>query len=204
MYCTEIFGTKLHLETADGIFSPNGPDAGTLAMLGEVEVRPDDRVLDLGCGCGIVGIYCAKKVGAENVVMCDISPTAAGIAQKNAEENGVGGIKVYCGDGPSALGGETFTLILSNPPYHTDFSVAKRFIEDGFKRLEVGGRMVMVTKRLDWYKNKLAAVFGGVRVAERGGYFVFTAEKRGPQRHKKEKRAGGLSRKLARKTKRPD
>ena len=204
MYCTEIFGTKLHLETADGIFSPNGPDAGTLAMLGEVEVRPDDRVLDLGCGCGIVGIYCAKKVGAENVVMCDISPTAAGIAQKNAEENGVGGIKVYCGDGPSALGDETFTLILSNPPYHTDFSVAKRFIEDGFKRLEVGGRMVMVTKRLDWYKNKLAAVFGGVRVAERGGYFVFTAEKRGPHRHKKEKRAGGLSRKLARKTKRPD
>ena len=204
MYAVEINGTLLELETDPELFSPNAPDRGTLAMLAEAEISPSDRVLDLGCGCGIVGIYAAKLCGAENVVMCDISPTAADIARKNAEENGVGGIKVYCGDGPSALGGETFALILSNPPYHTDFSVAKSFIEDGFKRLEVGGRMVMVTKRLDWYKNKLAAVFGGVRVAERGGYFVFTAEKRGPQRHKKEKRAGGLSRKLARKTKRPD
>ena len=200
VYCTEIFGTKLHLETADGIFSPNGPDAGTLAMLGEVEVRPDDRVLDLGCGCGIVGIYCAKKVGAENVVMCDISPTAAGIAQKNAEENGVGGIKVYCGDGPSALGGETFTLILSNPPYHTDFSVAKRFIEDGFKRLEVGGRMVMVTKRLDWYKNKLISVFGGVKIYRINEYFVFVAEKRSQVVKKEKKAKTGLSKKLQRKS----
>jgi len=39
-----------------------------------------------------------------------------------------------------------FTLILSNPPYHTDFSVAKNFIEGGYKRLVIGGRMVMVQK----------------------------------------------------------
>lgn len=55
-----------------------------------------------------------------------------------------------------------FTLILSNPPYHTDFSVAKEFIEDGFCKLLVGGKMLMVTKRLDWYRNRLSAVFGGI------------------------------------------
>jgi 16S rRNA (guanine1207-N2)-methyltransferase len=38
--------------------------------------------------------------------------------------------------------------------------------------------MVMVTKRRDWYRNKFIAVFGGVSIKEKDGYFVFTAEKR--------------------------
>ncbi|WP_408605614.1 methyltransferase [Bariatricus massiliensis] len=41
-----------------------------------------------------------------------------------------------------------FTLILSNPPYHTDFSVPKHFIEVGFKKLVIGGKLIMVTKRI--------------------------------------------------------
>ena len=58
--------------------------------------------------------------------------------------------------------------------------------------------MVMVTKRLDWYKNKLISVFGGVRVTERDGYYVFTAEKR-EKLHKQKKEKGGLSKKLRKK-----
>jgi 16S rRNA (guanine1207-N2)-methyltransferase len=40
--------------------------------------------------------------------------------------------------------------------------------------------MMMVTKRRQWYRNKLAAVFGGVKVREVDGYFVFEAQRRGP------------------------
>ena len=42
-----------------------------------------------------------------------------------------------------------------NPPYHTNFSVAKSFIEGSYKHLQMGGWLVMVTKRFDWYKNKI-------------------------------------------------
>jgi 16S rRNA (guanine1207-N2)-methyltransferase len=77
-----------------------------------------------------------------------------------------------------ALDETGFDCILSNPPYHTDFSVAKRFIEKGFNRLKPGGRMYMVTKRKEWYKNKFISVFGGVRIYEIDGYYVFEAEKR--------------------------
>ena len=91
-------------------------------------------------------------------------------------------------------------MILSNPPYHTDFAVAKGFIEDGFKKLLVGGKMVMVTKRLDWYRNKLSSVFGGVTVKEKDGYYVFLAEKRGNRKPKKEKKNEQvMSKKLQRK-----
>lgn len=166
-------------------------------MLSAVEFSENDRVLDLGCGYGAVGIYAAKKIGEANVVMCDVSEETVSAARGNAARNGVPAIDIRVSDGFDRLPDGGFTLILSNPPYHTDFSVAKRFIEDGFRRLALGGTMVMVTKRLDWYKNKLVSVFGGVRVTERDGYYVFAAEKR-ENLHKKKKEKGGLSKKLLR------
>ena len=111
-------------------------------------------------------------------MLCGISERAAEYARRNAERNGGPELDIRVSDGLSRIPERGFTLILSNPPYHTDFSVAKRFIEGGFQRLALGGRMVMVTKRLDWYKNKLTAIFGGVRVSRVDGYYVLTAEKR--------------------------
>lgn len=90
-------------------------------------------------------------------------------------------------------------LVMSNPPYHTDFSVAKDFIEGSHRHLQKGGYLVMVTKRFEWYKNKIQSVFGGVRWTENNGYFVFMAEKRDFKKADKIKR--GMSKKLKRKYK---
>lgn len=195
----EINGISLELETNSEIFSPSAADRGTLAMLSQINLSSTDKVLDLGCGCGIVGIYAAMLIGADRVVMTDVSPVAVFTAKKNAVHNNVSGVKICLGNCYENVEDRDFTLILSNPPYHTDFSVAKEFIEGGFKKLVSGGKMVMVTKRLDWYKNKLAAVFGGARVSEIDGYFVFVAEKKWEKRKKAVKQVKGLSKKLARK-----
>lgn len=194
-----INGIALTLDTHPDMFSPNFPDTGTLAMLSSVEMNKGDRLLDLGCGSGIVGIYAAKIIGAENVVMTDSSEIAAKFAEKNAELNDVGGIRVYCGDAYENVVEKDFTLILSNPPYHTDFSVAKAFIEGGYRRLTFGGKMIMVTKRADWYKNKLTSVFGGVKIISLNGYFVFIAEKREQRKKLVQKEKNKLSAKLSRK-----
>lgn len=173
-----VLGIPLELETAPGLFSPGHVDRGTLAMLSAVEFEPGQRVLDLGCGCGVVGIVAAKECGQENVWLLDVDPEAVEIAQRNAGRNGVPRIHAVVSDGLSALDASSFDLILSNPPYQSDFAVAKAFIEKGFNRLKLGGRMLMVTKRREWYKNKLAAIFGGVRIREIDGYFVFEAQRR--------------------------
>ena len=168
-----VLGEELALETRAGLFSPEHIDRGTLAMLSAVALTPGMKVLDLGCGCGVVGVVAAKKCGAENVWMLDADPLAVETAARNAECNGVGGVHTVLSDGFRALDEAGFDLILSNPPYQSDFSVAKHFIEKGFNRLRVGGSMVMVTKRLEWYRNKLSAIFGGVRVRQIDGYWVF-------------------------------
>ena len=178
MYQALLWNQPLEIETTEGLFSPRGADAGTLSMVSAVELESGQKLLDLGCGAGLVGIAAAKVLGEENVWMTDVDPAAVRCAAENAKRNGVENVHLCCGDALDAVDASGFDWILSNPPYHADFSVAKKFIEKGFNRLKLGGKLVMVVKRELWYRNKLTAIFGGVRMQEIGGYFVFTAEKR--------------------------
>ncbi len=73
-----------------------------------------------------------------------------------------------------------------------------KFIEEGFRHLNAGGSTVMVTKRYDWYKNKLRSVFSGVKVIEEGGYYIVISQKRGV-RKTKEGNKPKVSKKLRRK-----
>ncbi len=176
-----IAGMEMEFQTTRELFSPARADRGTLAMLSVADLCPGQRALDLGCGWGLVGVYAAKICGAENVVMTDIDPSAAEIAAENARRNGVPDLRIYVGDALDAVPHAAFDRILANPPYQADFQIARKWILKGFNRLAIGGRFYMVTKRREWYKNRLIAVFGGVRIHERDGYFVFEAERRGRQ-----------------------
>lgn len=181
MLIETINGIQLSFDTKNAKFSPLSIDKGTLAMLSIVEFQLSDKLLDLGCGYGVVGIYAAKNIGEVNVVMSDVDGNCVELSKKNAVLNGVGAIKVIQSNGFENIHDKDFTLILSNPPYHSDFSMPKHFIEKGFNRMKIGGKMYMVTKRKDWYKNKLAAIFGGVKIYEIDDYYVFCAERRNTQ-----------------------
>lgn len=174
----ELKDEKMMFETGETLFSPRGLDRGTNLMLSHVDFEKDMKILDLGCGWGFVGILAGKISGAENVTMSDADPDAVRTAKKNAILNDMPDIKVIVSDGFINIDDTGYDLILSNPPYHSDFNVPKHFIEKGFNRLKIGGRIFMVTKRLKWYKKKLETIFGGVKVWTEGGYHVFMAEKR--------------------------
>ena len=90
----EFGGQTMAFETAPGLFSPARADRGTLAMLGVAALQPGLRVLDLGCGWGLAGVYAALVCGAQNVVMTDVDPLAAETARRNAVRNGVGEARV--------------------------------------------------------------------------------------------------------------
>jgi 16S rRNA (guanine1207-N2)-methyltransferase len=173
-----VQGIDLRFETAAGLFSPQSIDEGTLALVSGVLFEKNDKVLDLGCGYGAMGIYAAKRLSPPQVFMIDKDTHALECAARNARINGVEGVHIELSDGFRDFHEIGFTKILCNPPYHTDFSVAKHFIEKGFNRLVVGGAMLMVTKRDKWYRNKLTSVFGGARVTQHGSYFVFESVKK--------------------------
>jgi len=165
-------------ETSPTLFSPNQIDKGTLVMLEVINFSHEDKVLDLGCGYGVVGIVAAKHTSPKNVYMSDNNKQAIKYAKKNIALNKLSDINVIESNAYENINTASFTIIASNPPYHADFSVPKLFIKKGFNRLAIGGKFFMVTKRKDWYKNKFIAIFGGVRIHEKDGYFVFEAQKR--------------------------
>lgn len=208
MIIWEVNGRAIEIETQSGLFSPENIDRGTLAMLSVTELKPEDKLLDLGCGYGTVGIYAAMN-HVSSITMTDVNEKAVECSLSNIRRNQLEELSefnILVSDGLQEITDRDYTIILSNPPYHADFNIPKRFIEDGFRHLKTGGRMVMVTKRRTWYENKLRTVFGGVRVAEVDGYYVFTAEKREKKHdttknddNKTEKNI--LSKKLARKYK---
>lgn len=169
----------LQIDTVDSMFSPRGADFGTVLMLEHTIFDVEDKLLDLGCGSGIVSL-CAASAGVlpTNITLTDVDPISVECARHNLVNNGFTGANLVCGDALRAVSDTDYTLIMSNPPYHTDFSVAKAFIEEGFKHMVIGGRMLLVTKRKDWYRNKMISVFGGVKIIEQDGYFVFESVKK--------------------------
>jgi len=56
------------------------------AALLEKYITPGDKMLDVGCGSGILAI-CAAKLGAGDCFACDIDPVSVRIANENAEIN---------------------------------------------------------------------------------------------------------------------
>lgn len=168
----------LKLTQDPSVFSNKGLDKGTEALLEKVQWK-EGPVLDIGCGSGIMGIYAQKKTNSP-VTMVDVNLRALKWAKINSEKNGVlDFVEIIPNNGLKDLGiRDYYQTILSNPPYHTDFSVAKEFIEEGYKMLQLGGTMWFVVKNSSWYEKKFTQVFGGVRVYEHLGYAIVTGEKR--------------------------
>ncbi|WP_339148465.1 MULTISPECIES: methyltransferase [unclassified Sutcliffiella] len=178
MIKTVVNDVELKFKTNEELFSPKYLDKGTLAMLSIIEFEKNDKVLDLGCGYGLIGILAAKLCIPANITMVDINEKAVKCSKENAKLNGVPEVEVTLSDGYSNILTNDFNKIICHPPYHADFSVAKMIIEKGFNRLAIGGHIYLVTKRKEWYKNKLISTFGGVKIWEIEGYYVFMAIKK--------------------------
>lgn len=88
----------------------------TMAMCGAaLSSRPAGRVLDLGCGAGTAALLFARR--AKAVVGTDVSPRAVALARANVALNDLAGVDLREGDLFAPVAGETFDLIVSQPPF---------------------------------------------------------------------------------------
>ena len=163
-------GSSWQYMSKPGVFSWEHLDMGTQRLLENVEVRRGERVLDLGCGAGQVGVVVASLVPGVHVTMVDDSLLAVRASRLTAERNGLEAT-ISLSDVGSAVIGERFDVVAANPPFHVgntaEYDIAKQFIEDSRDMLETKGRLYLVANAFIPYEEQMEAMFRRVDEAHR-------------------------------------
>lgn len=89
------------------------PSDDSILLIESLDVVPKEKVLEVGCGSGVVSIHCAKN--GCYVTAVDVNPRAVELARRNAEANGTD-IRVLESDVYGNVDG-VFDTIVFNLPY---------------------------------------------------------------------------------------
>ncbi len=180
-YRFERGGRELVIRTRPGVFSHGRMDPGSKALLQSFRAAPGERVLDLGCGAGVLGLAAAVEAGPERVVLVDANARAVALAEENARRNDLAGVTVVLRADLEDLPGGPFDLVLANPPYFSQGRIAESFAARAAALLEARGRLVLVAKAIDFHRPILQQRFGSVRIDHVDGYGIFTCAKPRPK-----------------------
>jgi 16S rRNA (guanine1207-N2)-methyltransferase len=159
-----------------GTFSYGRMDNGSRSMLEVVDIRPGDKVLDMGCGNGAVGCLASQLSGPlGSVTFVDSHSRAIRLSELNAEANHVPNPKFVLAAEMSGLGSGVFDVVLANPPYYANSDVARMFIQSARDLLRPGGRFYFVTRMPVQTIPDVVDFFGEVESVENRGFTVVIA-----------------------------
>jgi 16S rRNA (guanine1207-N2)-methyltransferase len=160
-----------------GAWHWDGVNPGTAALIDIMEVRPDDSVLDVGCGTGLMGLAAARLATQGRVTLVDVNVAAVACARQTLAANGVANAEVRLGDGADAV--EKYDLVLSHLPRGR--AVVEGLIRGVVAALKPGGRFYLVAHKRAGVKSAIACAArllgqAGV-VRQKQGYHVALAVK---------------------------
>lgn len=166
------------LLTDNGVFSKSGLDFGSRVLLESLSFIKGDKILDLGCGYGPIGI--TLSVLYETVVtMVDINDRAVSLSKENAKLNKVD-VTVLQSDGFEQVHG-LFDAIISNPPIRAGKKVFYAWFAQAGQFLTPEGRFFIVINKNQGALSAIAELerhFTQVVVIERkSGYHVISCQK---------------------------
>ena len=100
------------INTHDNVYIP-AEDSYLLAE--NLEIKPDQSVLEIGTGSGIVAMYASRL--SDSITVTDINFDACELARKNFEANDIEGIEILFGNMFEPVENRKFDVILFNTPY---------------------------------------------------------------------------------------
>ncbi|GAA0060508.1 class I SAM-dependent methyltransferase [Streptococcus canis] len=173
-----LLGFPFTFLTDSGVFSKKMIDFGSQVLLNTLNFAKNERILDLGCGYGPLGISLAKVQGVE-ATLVDINNRAIDLAKKNASLNDVD-VSIFQSNIYENVSGQ-FDHIISNPPIRAGKKVVHDIIEKSIDFLVNQGDLTIVIQKKQGApsaKEKMAHVFGNVDIIKKDkGYYILRSTK---------------------------
>ncbi|ELY4869817.1 16S rRNA (guanine(1207)-N(2))-methyltransferase RsmC [Cronobacter sakazakii] len=168
----------LTIKTLPGVFSRDGLDVGSDLLLSTLSAHTKGKVLDVGCGAGVLAAVLASHSPKVRLTLCDVSAPAVEASRATLAANGFEG-EVVASNVFSEIKGR-FDMIISNPPFHdgmeTSFEAAQTLIRSAVRHLNIGGELRIVANAFLPYPNVLDETFGNHEVlAQTGRFKVYRA-----------------------------
>jgi 16S rRNA G1207 methylase RsmC len=139
----DVWGRRLALTSGSGVFARGRLDIGTSVLFRETEPPAGGRVVDLGCGYGVIGLAVAACSPASVVTGVDVNERAVLLANENAARLGLA--DRYTAITPDRVPPDaTYDEIWSNPPIRIGKQALHDLLLTWFARLAPSGRAVMV------------------------------------------------------------
>lgn len=183
----EIKNEKFEFLTDNGVFSKTKVDFGTDVMLrtflNENKKLGNIRILDIGCGYGVVSVVLKRFFEKAKILSTDVNERALELTRENIQKNNRTDDfevrKSFVFDNIS----ENFDMILSNPPIRAGKQVIFEIYEKSFFHLNKNGKFYCVIQTKHGAKStkkKLEELFGNcTTLVIEAGYRIFRCVKNG-------------------------
>ncbi|EDW0109215.1 16S rRNA (guanine(1207)-N(2))-methyltransferase RsmC [Salmonella enterica] len=172
-YWAEYSIDGLTIKTLPGVFSRDGLDAGSQLLLSTLTPHTKGKVLDVGCGAGVLSAALASHSPKVRLTLCDVSAPAVEASRATLAANGLDG-EVFASNVFSEVKGR-FDMIISNPPFHdgmqTSLDAAQTLIRGAVRHLNSGGELRIVANAFLPYPKILDETFGFHDVIAQTGRF---------------------------------
>lgn len=173
----EINGIPFYFYTDNGVFSKGELDFGTELLLKNFKYDdPNNKtLLDIGCGCGPIGIY-ASHLGF-TVDMSDVNKRAIHLSKMSLKEQGLNA-NVFESDAYKNITNK-YDYIVSNPPIRVGKEKLYEIVMNAKEHLKDGGSLWIVVRRQQGAESMvrdMKNVYKTVEVvAKKKGFFIIKA-----------------------------
>ncbi len=174
-YPLSINGRTITIKSLPGVFSHGQLDQGTRLLLETIPSQPlSGKVLDFGCGAGVIGCVLKQTYPDIDIELCDINAYALLSTQETLLANGLEG-KVFASDIYSNIS-DNYQAIVSNPPFHsgldTNYTAAETLLGQAPEHLSANGELLIVANSFLKYQPILENAFGHYEVLNKTSKFT--------------------------------
>ncbi len=174
----------LQAVTRPGVFSHRRLDPGARQLIDAVPPwpaqSPAPRIIDIGCGAGVVGIALAARQSEPQNVHClslDSNARAIQCTAEAARLNVLDALVAKLDSAGTCDEPGSYDIAVANPPYYADFRIARLFVDTAATALRPGGMLYLVTKHPAWYQENLFPFWRDTEIRPSGSYFIVSSRR---------------------------